>query len=246
MNIIELSKYLQDEQAAEEYLYDKWILKRFTTCPHCESDKIGYISRGRIKCYKCKKEWHKRKDSFLEGKQISFSKFIAFIKLYADEVGVNQIADELELDIKSVITIHSGIRNCLINTIIPTSLDESTTAILLEDHGKLRLLFSQEKESQITGQHYFLEFERYKEFGSLYSFLIKSRDTIRGQHKYNSLDRFISFAKMKLLSYRGIKIQNLKEYLVELLIMYNNSENDWYTKVLNSLHFARVVNIPVS
>ena len=47
MNLIELSKYLQDE---------KGILKRFTECPYCGSDKIGNVSRDRIKCYKCKKE----------------------------------------------------------------------------------------------------------------------------------------------------------------------------------------------
>jgi len=88
MILIELSEYLQDEQAAENYLYEKGILKRFTECPYCKSDKIGYISRSRVKCYKCKKEWHKRKASFLEGKQISFSKFIAFLKLYSDEMGI--------------------------------------------------------------------------------------------------------------------------------------------------------------
>ena len=54
MNLIELSKYLQDEEAAGNYLYEKGILKKYTECPYCKLDMIGNIRRGRVKGYKCK------------------------------------------------------------------------------------------------------------------------------------------------------------------------------------------------
>jgi hypothetical protein len=48
MNLIELSYYLQNEEASREYLLQKGILKTFTHCPYCNSEKIGNIRRDRI------------------------------------------------------------------------------------------------------------------------------------------------------------------------------------------------------
>ncbi|MFA7420573.1 MAG: hypothetical protein WCZ90_12885 [Melioribacteraceae bacterium] len=41
MNLIELSKYLNDEAQAKKYLLENGILKNWTHCTHCNSDKIA-------------------------------------------------------------------------------------------------------------------------------------------------------------------------------------------------------------
>lgn len=246
MNLIELSKYLQDEEAAEKYLYEKGILKKFVTCPYCGSEKIGNIRRSRMKCYKCKKEWHKRKGSFLEGRQISFSKFIAFIKLYDDEIGVNQIAHELELDIKSGLTLHSELRKILIQNFEHSSFIKSTRAILFDHRGELKLQFISEKEFPQADKYYVLEFKRYKEFGSLYSFLVQAKWIGKNKSQQAFFNSFLSYAKMKLISYRGIKIEFVADYLVELVKRYNNRHNNFYEIILNTLKVSRVADFPVA
>jgi transposase len=102
MNLLELSYYHQKEEASKNYLLEKGILKNFTECPYCGSDKIGSIRRDRKRCYKCKKEWHQRKGSFLESRHISYSKFIGFLKLYADDYSLFIISKELIIEYKSL------------------------------------------------------------------------------------------------------------------------------------------------
>ena len=243
MNIIELSKFIQDEEAAEKYLFENGILKTWTNCPYCNSDKIGRISRGRVKCYKCKKEWHKRKGSFLEGKQISCSKFIAFLKLYADEIGINQITSELVLNKKTAIYLVKEIRNNVIPDSITNDTHESNCAIIFEKNDSVHLAFnSQTNQKNVC----IINFERYKEQGNLYSFMIKSTSSKKGRHKMNSVDRFLSFAKMKLITYRGIKLDYLKEYLTELVVKYNLKDQDFFEYLVKSLHFLKVANITPS
>lgn len=242
MNLIELSKYLQDEQAAENYLYEKGILKKYTECPHCGFDKLGHLSRNRIKCYKCKKEWHKRKGSFLEGKQISSSKFVAFLKLYADDCGVNTIYNELEIDKKTVIDLIKNTRQHLLQN-KKVKIKNHDLIYLYDYNGELQLSINTRPNSNI---YYTLNFICYKEQGSLYSFIINSFSNATGKHQMNSVDRFLSFAKMKLISYRGIKLEYLLEYLMELMIKFKNKEESYFEYLLKTLHFQRVVNFPPS
>ena len=76
MNLIGLSKYIQNETATENYLIEKGILKAFTNRPYCDSDKVKNTELNLIKCYSCKNEWHKRKGSSLQGKQQSESFYL--------------------------------------------------------------------------------------------------------------------------------------------------------------------------
>ncbi|MBX2977631.1 MAG: hypothetical protein KF721_16010 [Ignavibacteriaceae bacterium] len=241
MNLIELSKYLQDEQAAENYLYKKGILKKYTECHHCGFDKLGHLSRNRIKCYKCKKEWHKRKGSFLEGKQISCSKFIAFLKLYAEEIGVNRITDELELDKKTVIFIHSSIRQLIVKELHHSNNPKKLKAFIWMNKDKIEIDFDRPPSAGMheSANYFELDFSRYKEYGNLYSFLVNSKWIGKKQHHYKMLDRFLGFLKMKLISYRGLKVEYFIDFLLELIIKFNNRDKIFYEEVLEILQNSK-------
>lgn len=237
MNLIELAKYLNDEELAEQYLLEQGILKTWTHCPHCNSDKIGRISRGRIKCYKCKKEWHKRKDSFLEGRHISSSKFIAFLKLYSDEIGVNKISSELNLDIKSTIELHTLLRTRIINSYYSLKPDISSKYIIYIIDQKIILKTQKNlnENEQPQSEYMLVNFDRTKEFGNLYSFLIHA-EWVGTRIKYKSmLNTFISYVKMKLISYRGVKVEYFFDFFLELIIKFNYRDRIFYEKVLEFL-----------
>lgn len=234
--MIELSKYLQDEQAAENYLYEKGILKNFTTCPHCGSDKLGNLSRSRIKCYKCKKEWNKRKGSFLEGKHVSYSKFIGVLKLFNEDYGFTEISRELILDRKTTQEILSEMLALLLdaNNIQITNLEQPS--ILLLDKAKQIVLCSKENFQVSDNKSYIeLSFDRYKGTGGLYSFMINAK-FVGNQKDKLALNNFLGFSKMRLISFRGIKSEKLFQYLSETIIRFNLREsnfNDYLLKILS-------------
>ena len=234
MNLIELSSFLQDESAAQTYLKEKQILREFYLCPFCKSEKIGDIRRNRMKCYVCKREWHKRKGSFLESRHISDSKFIALLKLYSLEFNIDQISYELALDRKTV----AGIIFDVQRKVLPYNNSKINDRIILYPKGKRIELESYDTElTDILNNYMIVEFKRYKEFGSIYSFLMDCNRKQKGISKYSVLDSFISFTKMRLISYRGIGINNVLLYLEELVIKFNLIRIDYYSYVVKMLHF---------
>src|ERR1035438_1926043 len=97
MTTKELSGYLQDEFAAENWLRGRDILKTFESCPLCGSGHLGRIRRERLKCYECRGEWNTRKGSYLESKHLALSKFIGIMKMFCDEVSASKCSYELEV-----------------------------------------------------------------------------------------------------------------------------------------------------
>jgi transposase len=117
MNIMELSTLIQDEKNCEEYLRQVGILKSFTNCVRCGSDKLGIIRRNRYKCYKCKTEWSIYRDSFLVTVNVEVSKFIMAIKLYELELNITAAAQELNITRKTATKIYSYFRKCIIGEV---------------------------------------------------------------------------------------------------------------------------------
>ncbi len=110
MDLIELSIYLLDEKAAEEYLIEKGVIKTFAKCIRCESEKLGKIRRGKIKCYDCKYEWKQTKGSILEECRISASKFLGLLKLFELEIPVYKAAKIIRLNKRTVLKFYGIIR----------------------------------------------------------------------------------------------------------------------------------------
>ncbi|MGE5621177.1 MAG: hypothetical protein ACM3U0_01255 [archaeon] len=247
MNLIELAKYLLDEAAAEEYLLNKNILKNYTECPYCNSKSIGKIRRGLLKCYKCKREWNRRKGSFLESRHIASSKFIGFLKLYSEEMGVMEICSELEIERKHGLTIFNDTREILLRDKLDYNNKSEKVLLWADKEDKLHIRFIEDECVPPDVKGYLeLSFSRYKEFGGLYGFLVKSE--WRGiKIRYGNLvNSFISYVKMKVISYRGIHKRYFYEYLVELLIRFNLRDKDFYEVLLENLEFSRVVKTPLS
>lgn len=244
MNIIELAKYLLDEAAAEEYLISKGILKNFTECPYCGSGSIGKIRRSRMKCYKCKKEWHRRKDSFLESRHITYSKFIGLLKLYSDEQGVMSICNELEIERKHGLEIYSAIRSLLFRDKLHNRNSEK--AILWgKDEKHIQIDFVSFSFDETNKKSYLeLLITGYKEYGGLYSFLINSQWREKKIRYKNLVNSFISYIKMKSISYRGISKKNYFEYLFEQVIRFNFRDRDFYEVLLENLQISKVAETP--
>jgi len=163
--------------------------------------------------------------------------------LYADEIGINHMTEELVIDKKTVVDLTKEIRIIVTTDYKDGKINDMNSVILFEDKNQVHISF---KPSTSIERSYLINFHRYKEQGNLYSFLLEADSKTNKRCKVNSIDRFLSFAKMKLISYRGIKIEFLKEYLIELVIKFNLQEEDYFDYLLKTLHFQRMVNFPPS
>ena len=94
MNLIELQQYTISEEKSEEYLKAQGILERFDNCPYCESNRIGRISRGKYKCYGCRKKWGPRRGSILEGLRVPLVRVFINIKFFELDTSVRETAHQ--------------------------------------------------------------------------------------------------------------------------------------------------------
>ena len=239
MNLIELSKYLNDEELAEKYLLEKEILKTWTHCPHCNSDKLGKISRSRIKCYKCKKEWNNRTNSILQGKIISAAKFLALVKLIADGNNLVMISKELELD-KRIVYKFSHEINQLVMESQQIQIKNGGNFILTVSEGKL--FINDDKLPDFSKiPHMQIEPIRFKKFGNIYSFLLNSKWKGRKTDEYQTIISFLSFIKMKSVNYLGISDKFFIEYLCSMVFQFNEYPTPYFESIVKLLHFSKVV-----
>src|ERR1035437_8479885 len=110
MKLSELLPITQDEKKSEDYLRRVGILKTFSNCPRCNGTSLGMIRADRWKCYKCKTEWTRRKDSILSFVRIKYSEFLFCIKFFEMEL-TNQICClELGLNYKTVEMVYRYFR----------------------------------------------------------------------------------------------------------------------------------------
>jgi transposase-like protein len=243
MNLIELAKYLNDEELAEQYLRDKGILKTWTHCPHCNSDKLGKISRGRIKCYKCKKEWHKRKDSFLEGRHISSSKFIAFLKLFSMGYSMNHIHFELDIEFKTANDLCEKARYFIIEENGFRKFVSKKEFILIEVDQRISIMECTNNSKSLENASYgTIKITRTKNNDNQLTFNYEFVWT-KKQHRrrITKIDRFLSFFNEKIFHYRGVSYEKFSHYFLESFIRFNNKDLDFYSSVCQSIHTDKII-----
>ena len=109
-----MTEYIKTEEAAEEYLRKKGILQTFHECPFCHSERTGKIRRGLYKCYRCRKEWSRRRGSKLEQSRIPLQKVLLAIKLFELETSIRKSSQQLELAYNTTYALYNLIRQVII------------------------------------------------------------------------------------------------------------------------------------
>jgi len=231
MNLIELSELLLDEKKAEQYLLNVGILKTFTSCEKCGSKKLGRIRRGRYKCYSCKTEWSARKGSIIFYNNLSYSKFLAIIKMFELNIDATVAAKQLALNRNTINTIYSVFRKIILksadnvhsnyfnfidenNPAFGITITDGKVNIELEDKNKLpeslfRLIRTRNSKNNIT---FYFDYKRIKRL--LHNDKLEKFPT--------EADHYFRYMKESLLKYRGTKNSYLFLYLKEIEFKYNN------------------------
>lgn len=240
MNLIELSKYLQDEALAEKYLLDNGILKTWTQCPNCNSEKLGKISRGRIKCYKCKKEWHKRKDSILEPFKLDCGIFIATVKLFGNGFSIYDTVKEINIDKRTISRLFKAIGERL----LPQSLfrkhlpQEYILYISSSNQIECKPLFDNDSQTDFPFEHCVITVTRKREIDNNYNFSLSVKGSKKIIKRFNQIDRFLSYSNYNIQFFRGYSESDFIIYLYELVMRFNHLESDCFSEILKKLRIC--------
>ena len=108
VNLITLSKYFQDEEAATHFV-EKLRWPNGQTCPHCEAEKVYRLDvkktkRKVWKCAKCRKQFTVKVGTIFEDSHIPLTKWLAAIYMMCSSkkgVSAHQIHRELGITYKS-------------------------------------------------------------------------------------------------------------------------------------------------
>ena len=239
--LIELSELLLDEKKAEEYLLKVGILKTFTKCKMCGSNRITKISRGKHRCNSCLSEWSNKKGSVLYNNNLSYSKFIGIVKLFTLELTAEDASVNMDANLKTTKGIFHKLR-LAVTEISETELDlidgtlkgESPEFLITSDEDYVNVRFT--KVGERSPNLFRLIRTRTPSKETSYSFKfsqITSRNIKEKIEQFpKSLNYFWRYARERLLSYRGTKLKYLYLYLKEIEFRYNNRHKNLFDKIV--------------
>lgn len=242
---------VQDEKRSEEYLRSRGVLKSFTSCGNCSSDKLGLIRGDRWKCYNCKSEWTRRKDSILSLVRMKYSEFILCMKFFELELTAEETASQLKINYKTVVQLFRNFRILISSDdVISTSnetniLGRKSELIGIYSIGeKFFFDFSESRTSNVAKLR--LDRKRISDSSTVFDVGIKVIKTPQVKQIFDlpfNFQKFIRFTKERLLKFRGTDRRYMKLYLKEIEFRYNYSRVDIFDRleVEISKNFSRVV-----
>jgi transposase len=247
MKLSELLPIIQDEKKSEDYLRGVGILKTFSNCPRCNGTSLGMIRGDRWKCYKCKTEWTRRKDSILSLFRIKYSEFLLCLKFFEMEL-TNQICClELGLNYKTVEMVYRYFRTTFtedleINSVSPTIEIKGEEILIYVNFVNNKVELS--KDRNMLAPNVFIKIKRSRipNSAAAYTLKFKKNYPVKKRNKVISeFDRFWRFAKERLLRYRGVREMYFYQFLKEIEVRYNNRGKDLFQEISDRIAQKRWV-----
>jgi transposase len=251
MKMIELIPMVQDEKLSENYLREKGILKTFKNCEHCGSSKLGMIRSDRWKCYSCKAEWSRRRNSILSLVRMKYSEFLICLKCFEIEMTAERCSKELSIYLKTCEELFTEFRKCICD--VPLEALNSFEEKIIGDIGSIGFQLIKNKISvllppqnmdnidlalPITRKRihngpvvYYYEFSKVR----------KKINNICKSRSFSNFGTFWSFANPRLAAFRSSTPISLLLYFKELEFRYNNKERLFELILINISANYRVV-----
>ena len=242
MKLIELLEFIQDENRSEEFLRSRGILKTFSNCINCGSDKLGMIRGDRWKCYSCKSEWTRRKDSILSLVRMKYSEFILCMKFFELELTAEETAAQLNLNYKTVQSLYKEFRIVLTSFDVEKMIGEK---VLFRDEELVYLTVNGKKieltfNPNTSGQQAAIKMKRHflQQKSAYYDFEmdgINNLQSMKISKQTLNLHAFLRFAKKRLYDFKGTGKKNLLLRLKEIEFRFNNSGVDVFDRLAKQI-----------
>jgi transposase len=196
------------------------------------------IRGDRWKCYKCKTEWTRRKDSLLSLVRIKYSEFLLCLKMFEMEVTAESCSEQLSINYKSVKALFLEIRKNLVNVPIKESSNKELRFQVRFENKKVFIDFACDQEKGASA-NVIVTRNRIQDSAAIYQFSLKQ---LKKYFKYfnpedqpKDLTIFWRFAKERLLKYRGTDNQYLMLFLKEIEFRFNAQDKELYAQLIEKI-----------
>jgi transposase len=236
---------ITSEKEIIRLLQEQNIFIKYDKCISCNAIKIGYISRNRVKCYKCKKEWNLKMGSVIESSKIDLKKFLLLVKLFQLGFTSKDTAKELTIDIKVVYQMFdlirmriSGLSQNNLNQMDYLLKGEDTTFGIKYNKGKIKISLVENMEENHDS---LFQIKRtripnsYASYDLTYNRKINIIKLGKGMGYFSELDRFWRFAKEFLIKFRGTTYKGLYALLKEIEFRYNQKDSDIFLQIMRKM-----------
>ena len=105
INLIELSKIISEKSTALEFLCKRFNANNMICCPDCNSEKYYVMTRGNLRCSKCKINYKPFSDTAFNAVSIDYTKWLALIKLF--DLGISARKAAPEADVSYLTALHA-------------------------------------------------------------------------------------------------------------------------------------------
>jgi len=105
INLIELSKIISDKLSSLEFLCKRFNADNKICCPNCSSEKYYIMSRGNLRCNKCKTNYKPFSKTQFDRINIDYSKWLVLIKLF--DLGISARCAAKEGDVSYPTALYS-------------------------------------------------------------------------------------------------------------------------------------------
>ena len=233
MKFIDLMEIVQDEKRSEDFLRNRGVLKTFTSCNNCSSDKLGLIRGDRWKCYSCKSEWTRRKDSILSLVRMKYSEFILCMKFFELELTAEETASQLKINYKTVKYLFQYFGLLFTDEHFYEGFSDGVISgkeeclKIYSKNGKIKLSFKDENLIQLAVIN--IERRRIQNAEAYFEFEFKQLSQLIDNAEPDPLLlKFIRFTRKRLYNYRGTAKKSFLLKLKEIEFRFNNSKVDIY------------------
>ena len=110
VNLIELSKIIFDKSTALEFLCKRFNADNMICCPDCNSEKYYIMTRGNLRCSKCKINYKPFSDTQFNAVSIDYTKWLALIKLFDLGISARKAATETDVSYPTALHVFDTIR----------------------------------------------------------------------------------------------------------------------------------------
>lgn len=237
----EIAKLAVDETAAEEYLYLKNILKKFDSCPKCNSTHINLVRRKNYKCYDCDTEWSYRKNSILENSNLSCSELIALINSFSEKQPVLYAAKYLGMGEKTIRNFYDKFRVALSNLspeilhTLDVNLEKKSPYFRIECNDQ-KIITSIYIGMGEPGTYFAMTDTTKLKKENLTYFPNAYNEGIVKFHNINSEEmKFWKYLTIRMSKFVGINLKNLFLLIKELEFRYNFNDNNLFDVIAGQI-----------
>lgn len=251
--LLELSGILTDEEASYAYLLQRLLKMGMLRCGKCDFDNFYVLSRSRLKCRRCRREFRPLVATAFSALNVPLSTWLCMVNHFVAEVPAREAARRCNLNYKTGLRAYALIRQAILGPWLHDAADDDQAkdcvAIGVLDkveYGEARLLDALQARAVLE-----LDLERVRKGKILYTEPWQEYDTVVVFVEQRSCQRrrtcrtdavyvdyiqgFWQYAKGHLLGNRAINRGNLFIVMKELEWRYNHRDDDQFEVVVDAL-----------